>query len=283
VKKAPTIVFTASLWTLEGYPSPRREWSLARKVQEITAARFDAVEGTARPGLRDAIEHSGLRYSGLFAAEDSLTFGKLLRDQAAIGAERVTVQIRPATKSPARALAKIRRLMRLADQLGLSAGIETHRGTITEAPEAIISLADAYQQAEGRPLSLVWDPSHPAMVRHLKPFQFSDVLLQRPDLVQNATMVHCRPFNGQHAQIPVWDHNSRLTREFREWLAFMEDFFVCWLAGQRPNNELWICPEIGPVGIHGYNLSTMPPSWPQAIACQQQLSRLWRRLVKKAS
>jgi len=281
VKSAPAIVFTASLWTLEGHPSPKREWSLARKIKEIAAAGFDAVEGTARPCLKEAIDKSDLRFSGLFAAEDTRTFGRLLRDQADAGAERVTVQIRPATESPTRALSKVRRLMALADKLKISAGLETHRGTITETPQSIVALANAYQEAEGRPLPLVWDPSHPAMVRHLKSFQFSEVLLQRPDLIQNATMVHCRPFNGQHAQIPVWDHKQHLTREFREWLAFMEDFLTCWLAGPRPNNELWVCPEIGPVGIHGYNLSTMPPSWPQAITCKRELAHLWRRLNKR--
>lgn len=280
MKNTPSIVFTASLWTLEGYPRPKNEWSLTRKIKEIAAAGFDAVEGAARPGLREALHKTNLRYSGLFAAEDARTFGRLLRDQMDAGAERVTVQIRPATESPARALAKVRRLMASADKLRIPTGLETHRGTITETPQTIVELADAYRKAEGRTLPLVWDPSHPAMVRHLKAFQFSEVLLQRADLVQNATMVHCRPFNGQHAQVPVWDHKHRPTREFHEWLAFMEDFLTCWLSGPRPNNELWICPEIGPVGIHGYNLSTMPPSWPQAIACKQELTRLWRRLEK---
>ncbi len=279
MKNPPSIVFAASLWTLEGYPQPKRkEWSLARKLKEIAAEGFDAVEGTARPELKEGLAKNGLRYCGLFAAEDKRTFAPLLRAQADAGAERVTVQIRPAAASPATALAKVRHLMNAAGRLKLPAGLETHRGTITETPEAIVALADAYQREEGLPLPLVWDPSHPAMVRHLKPFQFSEKLLQRTDLVQNASMVHCRPFNGQHAQIPVWNNAQRFTPEFREWLAFMESFLACWLAGPRPNNELWICPEIGPVGIHGYNLTTMPPSWPQAIACRQELTRIWRRL-----
>lgn len=279
VRKAPSIVFAASLWTLEGYPG-KSEWSLSRKLSEIAAEGFDAVEGMARPCLKEGLEKHGLRYCGLFAAEDPRTFPALLQAQAAAGAERVTVQLRPATASPADALAKVRQLMRTAHRLGLPASLETHRGTITEAPEAIARLADAYQRKVGAPLPLVWDPSHPYMVRHLKPFQFSEQLLACEDLIQNSVMVHARPFNGQHAQIPVWNASQRFTPEFRDWLTFMEDFFACWLAGPRPNNELWVCPEIGPVGIHGYNLSTMPPSWPQAIACRRELARIWRRLAK---
>lgn len=278
-RKKPAIIFTASLWTLEGHPG-KKEWSLSRKLREIATEGFDAVEGTARPSLKEGLIKYGLRYSGLFAAEDEKTFPALLQAQADVGSERVTVQLRPATASAADALAKVRQLLRAADRLGLPVGLETHRGTITEAPEAITRIADAYQRKTGTPLPLVWDPSHPAMVRHLKPFQFSEQLLSRPDLIQNSTMVHARPFNGQHAQIPVWNASRRFTPEFRDWLAFMEDFFACWLSGPRPNNELWVCPEIGPVGIHGYNLSTMPPSWAQAIACRRELARIWRRLIR---
>lgn len=278
-RKTPRLVFTASLWTLEGYPHPNREWTLTRKLREIAAAGFTAVEGTARPGLREVLVAERLRYSGLFAAEDHRTFPAHLKAVAEAGAERVTVQIRTAAASPAQALAKTRHLFRAAARQKLRAGLETHRGTITETLEKITNLADTYHRMEGTLLPLVWDPSHPAMVSHLKPFQFSDILLHRPDLVQRTEMMHARPFNGQHAQIPVWDHTQRLTREFREWLRFMEDFLACWLAGDRPNDQLWLCPEIGPVGIHGYNLSSMPPSWPQAIACREHLARIWRKLV----
>jgi hypothetical protein len=61
-------------------------------------------------------------------------------------------------------------------------------------------------------------------------------------------------------------------------LDFVAELFRCWLAGPQPGGELWICPEVGPVGVHGYNLSTMPPSWEQAIVCRRELAKLWRRL-----
>jgi hypothetical protein len=169
-------------------------------------------------------------------------------------------------------------LIREADRQGVYASVEVHRDTATETPEKLYAIADGYRRATGKLLPITWDHSHIALVKHLKAESFSPVLLARPELIRHARHFHCRPFNGHHCQVPVMDGKGRLTREFKDWLLFVEDLFKCWLAGPRPGNEIWVCPEIGPVAVHGYNLTTMPGSWPQAVACERELAQLWKRL-----
>lgn len=275
----PRLVLAASLWTLEGHPSPgRREWSLDRKLETIASEGFTAVTGPVSPGLRQKLARYGLRFSGVAAAGTIAEFRRLLRQHAEEGAESLTVQIRPATLSPSQALARTRGFFREAERLNMPLFLETHRGTITESPEALLLLADSFQKAEGSLLPLTWDPSHLATVRHLKPFQFSEFLLSRPELIQRSTFFHARPFNGQHAQVPICHPPGKLTVEGRDWLRFQEDLLRCWLAGNAQTPELWICPEIGPVGIHGYNVSTMPSSWSQALDAAREIKRLWKKL-----
>lgn len=274
----PNLVHTANLWTLAGYPSPRREWSLAYKLRKIEAAGFDAVTAPATEPLHSLLRRSNLRYMGFFSSSVEQDLGPLLEAQLAAGAELTNVQLgddfTPIAEGTRLALA----LLAHAERHGSYAAIEVHRDTATETPEKTYAIADAYHQKTGKLMPITWDHSHFAVVKHLKPFLFEEVLLRRPDLIQHARILHLRPFNGQHAQIPVTDGNNRLTPEFRDWLKFVRALFLMWLAGPRPGNELWVCPEIGPVGIHGYNLSTMPPAWTEAQRCRMEISKLWREL-----
>jgi hypothetical protein len=278
VKDGPRIVFVANLWTLAGHPTPKREWSLARKVAAISAEGFSAVTAPASLELASLIKRYSLRYTGFFSSSRPRDFPRLIRAQRRAGAENINVQLGDDFTPPSKALAWTLALQREARRQEIYTALEVHRDTLTETPEKLYALARGYRRATGETLPITWDHSHPAVVKHLKPPLFSKVLLQKRGLIQSARLLHCRPFNGQHAQIPVFSNGGRLTVEFRTWLTFVEDLFRCWLAGPRPNRELWVCPEIGPVGIHGYNLSTMPPSWPQAIICKRELAKLWRKL-----
>ena len=65
----------------------------------------------------------------------------------------------------------------------------------------------------------------------------------------------------------------------RDYLAFAEDLFVCWLKGPRPGNELWVCPEMGM--SHGYHVSTDPHAWPEVIRERQELLGAWKRALKR--
>jgi len=49
VSSPPRLVLCATLWSLVGHPTPRREWSLARKMDAIKAAGFDGVAEMFRP------------------------------------------------------------------------------------------------------------------------------------------------------------------------------------------------------------------------------------------
>ncbi len=275
----PNLILTANLWTLDAHPSPRREWSLARKVRAVAEARFDALTAPATPELTELIRRYDLRFMGFFSSSDSREFPRLLAAQRAAGAELVNVQVGDDFTSVDEGLALVRTLLDDAQRIDCYAAIEVHRDTATETPEKTYAIADRYREATGHVLPLTWDHSHFAVVKHLKPFLFNDVLLQRSELIQSARIFHLRPFNGQHAQVPVMDRRGRLTPEFRSWLSFAEALMQRWLDGPRPGNALWVCPEIGPVGVHGYNLSTFEPSWSQAIVCARELRTLWRRLT----
>jgi hypothetical protein len=277
---APRLVFVANLWTLDHHPSPRREWSLARKVRAIAEAGFDALTARAQPEFPALLAQYGLRFTGFFSSSDATEFPALIRAQVDAGAENINVQLGDDFTTATVAHQLTQRLLREAARQRIYTALEVHRDTITETPEKLYALAEAHRRATGRLLPLTWDHSHLAVVKHLKPSSYEPVLLARPDLLQAARLFHCRPFNGQHAQIAVFDTRRRLTPEFREWLRFAEALFRCWLAGPRPTNELWVCPELGPVGIHGYNLSTMPSSWEQALICRRELAHLWRQLTR---
>ncbi len=274
----PALVVTANLWTLAGHPSPRREWSLARKVREVAEAGFDAITAPATSELTDLIRENRLRFMGFFSSSDPKEFATQLAAQRTAEAELINVQIGDDYTSIEDGLALAQQLLQEAERQEIYTAIEVHRDTATETPEKTYAIADAYHAVSGRALPITWDHSHFAVVKHLKPFLFKEVLLRRPELIQAARIFHLRPFNGQHAQIPVINDRGRLTPEFRTWLSFAEDLLRLWLAGPRPGNALWVCPEIGPMGIHGYNLSTFEPSWTQAIVCARELRRLWRRL-----
>lgn len=275
----PRIVFVANLWTLAAHPSPRREWTLAKKIRAVADAGFDAVTAPASPELATLLKAHCLRYTGFFSSSDPREFAALIRAQREAGAENINVQLGDDFTPTPTAVAWTLRLMREAKRQGIYASLETHRDTATETPEKLSAIARAYRRATGEWLPVTWDHSHAAVVKHLKPALFAKVLLRERALLQSARLVHGRPFNGQHAQVPVFAARGRLTPEFRTWLGFAEALFRCWLAGPRPGGELWVCPEIGPVGVHGYNLSTMPPSWAQAVRCRRELARVWRRVL----
>lgn len=278
MKSAPRLFLIGSLWTLEGYPRPKREWTLARKIQAVADAGFAGITANSLPKFGRLLENYRLRYVGFFAAKKPGDFDAAIREQKAVGAESINVQIGTGVTTAREALSMACALVRAASSQGVRVAFEVHRNTATETPEKLRELSDGFEREMGKRLPLTWDHSHPGVVKHVKPFLFSDVLLADREAVQAAWLFHCRPFNGQHAQVPVFDARHRLTPEFRDWLRFVEDLFRCWLEGPRPGNEMCVCPEIGPVGVHGYNLSTMPPSWEQAVVCRRELVAVWRRL-----
>lgn len=267
----------ATLWSLVGHPSGRREWTLARKMDAIKAAGFDGVAETFRPELAPHLRRLGLAICGRVFTRDGRDLATLLKTEAAGGARLVNCMLGAHDTTPADATRLIIRTVREARRLGLDAYIETHRDLCTETPEKLAEIAARYRRATGELLPVMWDHSHLAVMKHMLPEEFSRRLLADRALIQRSRMFHCRPFSTQHCQVPVTNGRGRLTPEFRDYLAFVEDLFAVWLEGPKPRGELWVCPEMGTTV--GYHVSTNPPVWPDTLRCRKELLAAWGRAL----
>jgi len=254
-------------------------WSLDEKLRAFKDAGFDGVCWGGSPELRAGCEKHELMFIGGFISGDAADFPRLLQEQKDCGAVHVNVQLAADDVLTPEALELSLALNREGNRLGLVPGIETHRGTCTETPEKTYVLADAYQKVTGELLPMLWDFSHIAVVKHLKPDNYIERLIVRPDLIQRAQQFHFRPFNGHHAQVPVTDGKGNLTREVKDWLVFAEAVLRCWLDGNRDTDrEIFVCPEMGPLE-GGYALSIFTNSWEDAKTLRQELDRLWNKLT----
>ena len=279
VSPAPRLVFCATLWSLVDHPSPRREWSLTRKMDAIKAAGFDGVAEMFRPELAPHLQRLGLAICGRVFSRDGRDVASLLKTEAQGGARFVNCMLGEHDTSPAAATRLIIRTVREARRHGLQPYIETHRDTCTETPEKLAEIARRYRRTTGELLPVTWDHSHLAVMKHMLPQDFSRRLLDAPRLIQHSRLFHCRPFGSQHCQVPVTDGRGRLTPEFADYIAFAEDLFAVWLQGPKPRGELWVCPELGTTV--GYHVSTNPPVWPDAIRCRRELLGAWQRALRR--
>ncbi len=279
---APRIHFLANLWTLVEHPSAETEWTLDQKVSAIQDAGFDGVNHRGRPELKALLEKHDLEFGGLFDAGDPDQFADLIAAQLDCGATTINVQLCDHDTPVEEAIEKTILLMEEDQRQNGNVHLEVHRDTCTETPEKAYAIADGFQKATGKILRMNIDHSHPAIIKHLRPEDFVSRLLDRPELLQNGNLLHCRPFNGHHCQVPVTDGRGNLTKEFNEYIPFAEAAFKCWLAGPRPHNELWVLPELGPVRA-GYGISTWPPAWEDCIVAKAQLLLAWNRALKSES
>jgi len=275
----PILRDIANLWTLVEHPSQANEWSLEQKLRAIKEAGFDGVCWAGSPELHEGTKSHGLIFVGGMSCGNAADFPRLLREQKDAGAHHVNVQLADEDTLTPEALGLALVLMEEGHKLGLEPAVEVHRDTCTETPEKTYALADAYQKATGELLPISWDFSHIAVVKHLRPDNFVEQMIARPDLIQRAQQFHFRPFNGHHAQVPVTDGQGNLTRELKDWLPFAEAVLRCWLDGNRESGrEILICPEMGPVE-GGYNLSTLPNSWEDAKILRGEIDKLWRKVT----
>ena len=276
----PRLVQCASLWSLIGHPTAKREWSLARKLQAIKAAGFDGVAAIVNPEIKQLADRNGLVAMGGFDGSNLKAARAQIVAQRDLGVHYMNVQLLDHDTPPAVAAALAVKLIKLSDELGVGVHIETHRDTATETPEKYTEIARLYQQATGRLMPTTWDHSHLSVIKHLLPAAYSPRLLAWPKLIQHSHLFHLRPFNGQHCQVPVTNGRGQLTPEFRDYLAFVEDLFTLWLQGPAPRGELWVCPELG--CSHGYHLSTNPPVWPDTIVARAEYAKAWQRARRRA-
>jgi hypothetical protein len=283
----PEIAHIAALWTLAGHPPGGKPWTLDRKLEAIASAGFDGAAGLLTPAHRRLADRHGLRHLlGYISSDDPGEFEAKILSQKRGGAMHINVQMDNHDTPPEVAVRHWIRMERAAARVrGVVVSLEVHRDTCTETPEKTYEIAERYHLATGETIRLNFDFSHFAVVKHLRPASYVSRLLDHPELVRNSEQCHFRPFNGHHCQVAVMRGGS-LTPEARAYLVFARAVMKVW-KGARENRErtLFACPEMGPYDGFGrgggYNISGLPPAWPDAVALRRELSRIWE-LVREA-
>jgi hypothetical protein len=272
----PILRHIANLWSLRDTPSAKKPWPLESKIAAVKEAGFDGFADLATPAHRKWAEKYGLMIVGCFASSTMDDFRGLLQQNKDAGARHISAQLGDHDTSASDAIRMTLRLTHEATAIGLDPSIEVSRGTCMETPEKTYALADGYKRIANHLLSIAWDFSHLAVIKQLTA-PFAERLLVRPDLIQRASQFHFRPFNGHHCQVPVTDGTGGLTSEFTDWLPFVKKCFQVWLQGNQAGREILIVPNMGPVSS-GYNLSTLPDSWNDAIKLRGILDEIWKSL-----
>jgi hypothetical protein len=277
MKNPPVLRHIVNLWTLWDYPTAKKPWSLERQLVAIKEAGFDGFTGNLRPGFRELSEKLGLIYAGYFSSSKPSEFRSLIQANIDAGAKNINVQLAD-HDTPVEVATKMAiKVMEEGEKLGIRCSIEVHRDTCTETPEKAYGIAAGFKKATGRLLPMTWDFSHISVVKHLAP-PFSERLLVDAKLVQHAEIIHFRPFNGHHCQVPVTDGHGKLSAEVKDWIPFMEDTLALWLKGKQAGRELFVVPEMGPVR-GGYNLAQLPNSWEDAKVLHPIIAKAWKKAV----
>jgi hypothetical protein len=280
----PELAHIAALWSLTDRPPGRKAWTLERKLRAIAAAGFDGATGVLTPAHRRLADKAGLRHLvGFISSDDPGEFAAKVRSQKEGGAVQINVQMDNHDTPPALAAKHWVRMVREAERAGgVVVSLEVHRDTCTETPEKTYEIAERYHDATGEVIVLNFDFSHFAVVKHLGTADYVPRLLDHPDLVRRCEQSHFRPFNGHHCQVAV-THRGRLTEEVRAYLAFVEAVLRLWAKAPRNRDRtLFACPEMGPyTGFGkggGYNITGLPPAWPDAIVLRDEIARIWSRV-----
>ena len=273
----PRLVQCATPWSLIGHPAGRKEWSLQQKMLAMKEAGFDGIAAIINPEIEAWARQIGLAMMGGFDGSTVEGARRQIIAQRKLGVRYMNVQLLDHDTPPAVAAALAVKLIALSEELGVAVHIETHRDTATETPEKFAEIARLFRKATGQLMPVTWDHSHFAVSKHVLPESYVERLLAWPKLIQHSNVFHLRPFNSQHCQVAVTNGRGRLTPEFRDYLAFVEELFALWLRGPRPRGELWVCPEMGV--SHGYHLSTNPAPWPDAVRARREYAGAWKRAL----
>ncbi len=279
----PKIAHIANLWSLVNYPSAAKQWSLDKKIRAVKEAGFDGFTTGLTPECRVLARKYGLKHLLGFVSTssgDPRDFAKRIQSQKDAGAVQINVQLDDHDTLPALATKHWIAMEKEAAKIGgVVLSLEVHRDCCTETPEKTYEIARLYRKATGKMIKINFDFSHFSVVKHLGPGNYAERLLDHPALVQNGEQSHCRPFNGHHCQVPV-THQGRLSDEAKSYLAFCVALFKCWKAAlKNKNRTLFVCPEMGPYheGGAGYNISGLPPAWPDAVILRRELDKAWKR------
>jgi hypothetical protein len=261
----------ASLWSLRQYPTPRREWSWAKKFSVIRDAGFDGIFSPPRPELA---ERGTLRYLAVTSLDGPEKIAEALAAARQLGAIAIDVQLGDYDTPLADAVKLAVRIRDVARDLALPFAIETHRDTFTETPEATVALCRGYEAATGETLPLCLDHSHFAVVRHLSEDRLWERLREPATLLAAATQFHLRPFNGHHCQLPALDSRGRRTPEYVHWLNYTAALLVH-LRASSSDAPVLVVPELGNAAP-AYGLSCFGDTWRDVQAVAADLRRQWR-------
>ncbi len=270
---APVLKFFAGLWTLRGYPSPVREWSLEEKFNEVRRQGFEAIGGRLLPEAVALCAKYQLEYV-LYIDADRTNYEEQFRRAVEFSPRRVNVQLCDHDTPAADAVRAWIAMVECAEKLGLAIDLELHRDTATETPEKAYAIADAFRNETGRTIRFCLDYSHFAVTKHLLP-PYAPRLLDRPELLPPVRQVHLRPFNGHHAQVPATDGRGALTPEFSDYLEFVRTLFGEILKSAGRDDVFYACPENGPVASGGYGLSCFPDVWRDAVRIRDETRQVW--------
>jgi hypothetical protein len=272
----PIIRHILNTWTLIGYPSKQKEWSLEKKIRAAKNAGFDGISYRKPLEIKPLCDELGLVLITTLDLGEWNEVDTHLTMAKEAGCAAVNVHLLDHDTPTEIATPLAIKVIDTGERLGLNVAIEIHRDTCTETPEKAYALAKAYEKLRGKPLPMTFDHSHPAVIKHLAP-PYWDRLAERVDLIQHANQFHFRPFNGHHCQIPATFDGKRLTPEFEDWLEFVDKVLETWLEKAEPGRELFVVPEMG---SGGYLLSVFPDVWKDTQVTRLEVDKLWRKHLR---
>jgi len=277
--ESPKLTILINSWSLTNETdSAGKPLSIPDQIREVQKAGFDAFCCSAdREGLKQALAETGLRYAAAFDAGSVEEAEKKIQLGLSIDNGPMNCQLGDHDTPVEKAIEMTIGLMEVAEKLGADVHLEMHRDTCTETPEKTYAIVEGVTKARGKAPKVNFDFSHPGSLKHLNAGNYIERLFEDIPLFQQSTLWHMRPFNGHHCQVPVTDGKGNFSPEYEEMRPFIRQGLQYWLEGQRPGNELWVCPEIGPK--FGYGLSCFPDSWQDAIVLGNDIRAIWSELL----
>jgi hypothetical protein len=218
-------------------------------VAQIAAADFDGIVifhnqlaalGAERWRALSA-EHDLRLGVGTFAA-DADTFAREAADAARVGATWVNAQICDVEVTGAAAIELMRSFERIADGLGLTCVVETHRGTLTQDLLRMLGYVEALPR-----LPLAIDLSHYVVAGQLEAVNGPEAdfppTFERwfERLIEQAVCVHGRISNGNQVQVPVRDDLP--AKHFARWWT---KAMTSWSARADAGAGMPFVCELGP-------------------------------------
>src|SRR5215203_79869 len=90
---APRLIICATTWSMIGFPAPKREWSVARKIRAIKAEGFDGVCAYITPEIAALAKQLGLELMSGFDAKSVANALPRLREQRDCGVRFINIQL----------------------------------------------------------------------------------------------------------------------------------------------------------------------------------------------